>query len=563
MAIDYKQLSLILTESGLLTQEQIDSAKKQAQDNEIPLERVLLDSEFISDENLGQVISDIYEVPFVSLKKKSIEDSVLKIIPELVAKRQKAIAFERGLSGIKVAMSDPDNNEFVNFLTKKTGEKINIYYSTEDDIRETAANYRQGIKEEFDDIIRQNVEEVQHKAEADRELPVTKIVDTILDYAYDNKASDIHIEPHDKEVIVRFRIDGILHDAVKLPIDIHSFVVTRLKILSKLRTDEHRSAQDGRLEFLIDDGKVDVRISIVPVSDGEKIVMRLLSEKSRQYNLVELGLEGEDLEKVTKGFKKPHGMVLATGPTGSGKTTTLYSILKLLNSREVNIATIEDPVEYDVEGINQIQVNSKTNLTFANGLKSILRQDPDIVMVGEIRDEETAGIAINAAMTGHLVLSTLHTNDAPTTLPRLLDMKIEPFLIASTINIAIAQRLIRKIHQGCMESFTPEESEKENIKNVIGEEKWRQHKMDKTGLRLYRGKGCKLCNHTGFEGRIGIFEILEMNEKIKSLIMKQANSDEIRKQAIEDGMTSMFDDGIKKVLRGATTMEELLRVTQN
>lgn len=563
MAIDYKQLSLILTESGLLTQEQIDSAKKEAQESETPLERILLDSEFISDENLGQVISDIYKVPFVSLKKKSIEDSVLKIIPELVAKRQKAITFERGPSGIKVAMSDPDNSELVNFLAKKTGEKIIIYYATEDDIRETATSYRQGIKEEFDDIIRQNVEEVQHKAEADRELPVTKIVDTILDYAYDNKASDIHIEPHDKDVIVRFRIDGILHDAVKLPIDIHSFVVTRLKILSKLRTDEHRSAQDGRLEFLVDNGKVDVRISIVPISDGEKIVMRLLSEKSRQYSLVELGLEGEDLKKVTKGFKRPHGMVLATGPTGSGKTTTLYAILKLLNSREVNIATIEDPVEYDVEGINQIQVSSNTNLTFANGLKSILRQDPDIVMVGEIRDEETAGIAINAAMTGHLVLSTLHTNDAPTTLPRLIDMKIEPFLIASTINIAIAQRLIRKIHQGCMESFTPEESEREDIKNIIGEEKWKQHQMDKAGLRLYRGKGCKLCNHTGFQGRIGIFEVLEMNEKIKRLIMKQANSDDIRKQAIEDGMTSMFDDGIKKVLRGATTMEELLRATQN
>ena len=334
------------------------------------------------------------------------------------------------------------------------------------------------------------------------------------------------------------------------------------KILSKLRTDEHRAAQDGRMEFTTENEKVDVRVSIIPISDGEKVVMRILSEKSRQFKLSELGLEKGDLEKVQRNFKKPYGMILATGPTGSGKTTTLYAILKMLNSREVNISTIEDPIEYDIEGVNQIQANPKTNLTFAKGLRSILRQDPDIIMVGEIRDEETAGIAINAAMTGHLVLSTLHTNDAPTTLPRLLDMQIEPFLIASTVNVAIAQRLVRKIHQGCVESYIPKADELKSIIGSIGKERAEKIGAHKKGFRLYRGKGCKLCNQTGYEGRIGIFEVLEMTEKIRQLVMKRANSDEIRQEALAAGMTSMLDDGLNKVVKGVTSIEEVVRVTK-
>ncbi|MDP2672094.1 MAG: GspE/PulE family protein [Candidatus Daviesbacteria bacterium] len=563
MAIDYKKLSNILVESGLLEAEALEEAKQKAIDKDIPLEKILVDEEYIADDNLGQVISDLFEVPYVKLQQKNIEDKALRIIPELVAKRQKIITFDQGKDGIKVAMADPENQEMINYISKKTGEKVKVYYATVNDINEIVTNYRKGIKEEFDDIIKQNIEEAKNKKEAERELPVTKIVDTVLEYAYDNKVSDIHIEPHEKEVIIRFRIDGILHDVVQLPTELHPFVVTRLKILSKLRTDEHRSAQDGRLDFLVEGGKVDVRISIVPVSDGEKVVMRLLSEKSRQFNLTELGLAGEDLEKVKRGFKRPHGMILATGPTGSGKTTTLYSILKILNKREVNIATIEDPVEYDIDGVNQIQVQKKTNLTFASGLRSILRQDPDIVMVGEIRDEETASIAINAAMTGHLVLSTLHTNDAPTTLPRLLDMKIEPFLIASTINVAIAQRLVRKIHQACMESYKPNEDEMGNLKDAIGAEKWKRFKMDLKVPRLYKGMGCKLCNQTGYEGRIGIYEVMEMSEEIRRLIMKQANSDDIRTVAIAEGMTTMFEDGLKKVLQGSTTIEEILRATRD
>ncbi|MFA5134901.1 MAG: ATPase, T2SS/T4P/T4SS family [Patescibacteria group bacterium] len=561
MALDYKKLASVLTESELLTRERLAEAERRSRERNVPLEEVLVEREFISDENLGQIIADICSVPFVSLKKKSIDEQALKIVPEIVAKRQRIIAFERGSAGIKLAMADPGNEEIVNFLAKKTGERILRYYATAQDIKEALVHYRKSIADEFDTIISDSIIAAKGATDSAREQPATQIVASVLEYAYHNKASDIHIEPHEASVAIRFRIDGILHDVVTLPKEIQPYIITRIKILSKLRTDEHRAAQDGRLEFTVDDGKVDTRVSIVPVSDGEKVVMRILSEKSRLFGLPELGLESDDLDKVERGFKKPYGMILATGPTGSGKTTTLYAVLKILNTREVNIATIEDPVEYDIEGVNQIQVNPKTNLTFADGLRSILRQDPDIVMVGEIRDEETASIAINAAMTGHLVLSTLHTNDAPTTLPRLIDMKIEPFLIASTVNVAIAQRLVRKVHQGCMESYLPSEDELRRIRDVIGGERFAQLGMDKRGFRLYRGRGCKLCSNTGYEGRIAIFEVLEMTEAIRRLIMKQANSDEIRTAALHEGMTTMLDDGLHKAIRGVTTIEEVFRVS--
>ncbi len=561
MAIDYTQLATVLAQSELLTKEQLEKAQQKAQDESMPLELVLVEDEYISDENLGQIIADIFSVPFVSLKKKSIDEHILHLVPELVARRQKIITFERDKAGIRVAMTDPENEEQIQFLKKKTGEAIHRHYATDRDISNALVLYRKEIKEEFDDIIKQRVKETQRTVGEERDMPVSRIVDTILEYAYQNKVSDIHIEPHDDNVAVRFRIDGILHDVVFLPKDIHPFLITRIKIQSRLRTDEHRAAQDGRLEFKIENEQVDVRVSVVPVSDGEKVVMRLLAEKSRQFNLAELGLENEDLKKVQEGFNKPHGMVVVTGPTGSGKTTTLYAILKILNTRKVNISTIEDPVEYDVEGINQIQANLKTNLTFASGLRSILRQDPDIIMVGEIRDEETANIAINAAMTGHLVLTTLHANDAPTTLPRLLDMKIEPFLIASTINVIIAQRLVRKIHQGCMESYILVPEELQYIEKAIGKERTKKLGIAKEGIRLYRGKGCKLCSGTGYEGRIGIFESIEINEKIRRLIMQRAISEEIRNAAMQAGARTMLDDGIQKALRGVTTIEEVLRAT--
>ncbi|MCH7492605.1 type II/IV secretion system protein [Patescibacteria group bacterium] len=560
MPIDLEKLSKVLVDSGLLTSKELAEVKKKSEDAKISIEDVLVDDEYISDENLGQLASDIYNVPYVNLKKKRIDESVLRIVPELVAKRQKIITFARGSEGIKLAMNDPSNDELIFFIEKKTGEKVTPYYTSSINIIEGLQHYRKEIKEEFDDIIKENIEATRSKKPEDSELPVTRIIDTVLEYAYQNKASDIHIEPHANTVVIRFRIDGILHDVVTLPKDVHSFLITRIKIMSRLRTDEHRSAQDGRLVFETDVEKVDVRVSVIPVSDGEKAVLRLLSEKSRQFKLSELGLAPENLKILEKEFRKPHGMVLATGPTGSGKTTTLYAIIKILNKREVNISTIEDPVEYDIQGVNQIQVDQKTNLTFAKGLRSVLRQDPDIVMVGEIRDEDTADIAINAAMTGHLVLSTLHTNDAPTTLPRLLEMKIEPFLIATTVGVALAQRLVRKIHQGCIESFIPTEKDLQKYKRAVDKKALEKIGMFKKNIRLYRGKGCQLCHDTGFEGRIGIFEMLEMTDTIRQMVMKRSNSGEIRTAAIAEGMIPMLDDGLKKAAQGITTIEEVFRV---
>lgn len=562
MPLDYQELKKVLQESELLTVEQIQDAQEKALQSDVPLEQFLVDEEYISDENLGQVVADIFGVPYMNLRQKQINDDVLHLIPEIVAKHQRVIPFDRGPEGIKLAMTDPDNEEMVQYIMKKTGEKVMPYYATARDISEALVHYRRGLKEEFSDIIMQNVEATRHADESGRELPATRIIDTILEYAYNNKASDIHIEPHETRVIIRFRVDGILHDVVKLPKDVHPFIITRIKIISRLRTDEHRAAQDGRFDFLADGNKVDVRVSILPIAEGEKVVLRILSEKSRQFNLSELGLRPADLEKLHHAHARPYGMILATGPTGSGKTTTLYAILKLLNTREVNISTIEDPVEYDVEGVNQIQVNTQTNLTFAKGLRSILRQDPDVIMVGEIRDEETASIAINAAMTGHLVLSTLHTNDAPTTLPRLFDMKIEPFLIASTINVALAQRLVRKIHHVCRESYTPTSDEINTLMRILGPERAAKLGIQHEGFRLYRGKGCDLCSQTGYEGRIGIFEVMEITEEIRALIMRRANSDEIRRQAVGQGMTTMLDDGLAKAMAGVTSIEEVLRATQ-
>ena len=563
MMLDNNKLINTLVEAGLLIEEQSRKLIEELKSFSGSLEDLLLSREIIAQDHLGQIISDIYQVPYVNLKKRVIDEKVLNIIPELVARHQKAIAFERDKAGLKLAMVDPENEEFVNFLRKKTGDKITIYYASGQDIMEAIAHYRRGIKEEFDVIIKQNVSAVREKGETERELPITRIVDTVLEYAYNNKASDIHLEPHEKEVSVRFRIDGVLHDVVSLPRDIHQYIITRIKVMAKLRTDEHQSAQDGRLEFVTEDNRVDVRVSIVPVFVGEKVVLRLLSEKSRHFKLIELGMSEAAMKKVEKAMNKPYGMILATGPTGSGKTTTLYSILKILNTREVNIATIEDPVEYDISGVNQIQANPKTNLTFAAGLRSILRQDPDIIMVGEIRDEETASIAINAAMTGHLVLSTLHTNDAPTTLPRLLDMKVQPFLISSTVIVAIAQRLVRRTHQNCLESYLPKPEALAAIRQAVGEERFTKFNMNQSNFRLYRGVGCKLCNQTGYEGRAGIFEVMEISEEIRRLIMRQANSNEIRIQAIKEGMVPMLEDGLVKAINGLTTIEEVLRTVRD
>lgn len=562
--LDNQKLYDSLKEFQLIPDKSLNSAFEESKKSNTPLANILADKELISDKDLGPIVADIANLPYINLAKVTIPKDVISLIPLLVAKKQKAIAVSRDKNGIKVAMANANNNEFIEFLTKKTGQKINLVYATGRDIEGAFKYYESGLQKTFDSLLKEKVDEAR-KAGAG-EAPISKIVDLLIEYANDNKASDIHIEPTEKNSLVRFRVDGILHDVLSLPQNLHDQIITRIKILAKLRTDEHLSAQDGKMQLKLESENLDIRVSIVPITDGEKAVLRLLAEHSRQFALNELGISQENIQKITSGFNKPYGMLLATGPTGSGKTTTIYAILKIINSREKNIATIEDPVEYDIESINQIQVNDKTKLTFANGLRSIVRQDPDIIFVGEVRDKETAGIAVNSAMTGHLVLSTLHTNDASTTLPRLIDMAVEPFLIASTVNVIIAQRLIRKICEKCRVSKKTSITE---FQKYIPKDILKKHfasptaKTQPTEITTYSGKGCDVCHKTGYEGRVGLFEVLEITSAIKSLITAKADASQIRAKAITEGMSTMLDDGIEKVKSATTTLEEVLRATKS
>jgi type IV pilus assembly protein PilB len=396
---------------------------------------------------------------------------------------------------------------------------------------------------------------VQSELALGPKLSIINLVDCMVDHANTLRASDIHIDPSSEKVDVRFRIDGVLQDAHVFPKDIHSEVISRIKILAGLRTDEHQTAQDGRFRIVFEDGRpIDVRVSIAPTYYGENAVLRLLSDKAEEFSLKSLGFSPENEEKILKAIKKPYGMILATGPTGSGKTTTLYTILKILNVRDVSIITIEDPIEYSIEGINQMSVNPRTGLTFATGLRSILRQDPNVIMVGEIRDADTAGIAVNTSLTGHLLLSTLHTNDAATTLPRLLDMRIEPYLIASTVNVALGQRLVRKICENCKTKKNITSTEAKSLSEVLPIERMGDQKI------FWYGKGCDECNNSGYRGRIGIHEVMIMDPVIQDAVLRKAHSTEIRELAVKQGMKTMVEDGFEKAKVGVTTVEELLRM---
>jgi type II secretory ATPase GspE/PulE/Tfp pilus assembly ATPase PilB-like protein len=390
----------------------------------------------------------------------------------------------------------------------------------------------------------------------EKDVSINKLVDYLIEQAYLMRASDVHINPAEKEVEIRFRIDGVMKKIFSLPKVMLNQIITTIKVNCGLRTDEHQAAQDGRFRLLIGDTPVDLRVSIIPSYHGEDAVIRLLVSQVKAFTLEELGFAPHDRELIDHYIHRPHGMILATGPTGSGKTTTLYTILQMLNTPEVSITTIEDPIEYSMAGITQIQVNTATNLTFAKGLRSIVRQDPNIIMVGEIRDDETASIAVNAALTGHLLLSTIHTNDAATTLPRLLDMGIEPFLVASTVNIAIGQRLVRKICDSCKKEYRPTDAEIERLKSVVSEKIWSAHKG------FYIGAGCSVCNGSGYKGRIGIYEVLEVRDEIRDLIVSKASSEKIQEAATAKGMTTMLEDGFAKAGQGLTSVAEVLRVIQ-
>ncbi len=559
MSFPLQHLSQILLATGQLDKATLEKLVAESQTSGKSVELLAVEKKLLTDEELGQAIAKTYSLSFIKLKDVHIPEEVFRLIPERIARDEKMIAFALDDQGIHIAMSFPMQTETLQMLTKKTGLPVQIFVATDKDIDSTFAIYKKDLQKIVDGLIKEDTLGVVDGVD---DPPVAKIVDALVEYAYEEKASDIHMEPEEDQSVVRLRIDGVLHEVLTVSTYLHDRMVTRIKVLSSLRTDEHLSAQDGKMKMEFDEQRIDVRVSIIPIVEGEKIVMRLLASSSQQFSLADLGMNEKDLEKVTRAYAKSFGMILSTGPTGSGKTTSIYSMLKVLNTREKNLTSIEDPVEYHIAGANQVQVNSKTNLTFANGLRSLLRQDPNIIFVGEIRDGETAGIAVNAALTGHLVFSTLHTNDAATAIPRMIDMKVEPFLVASTVNLIIAQRLVRKVCDTCRISQTVTIAElAKNLPEDIIAKHYKPVGKDRE-VRLYKGKGCKVCHMSGYVGRLGVYEVLEISKSIRALINERAGSDLIVQKAIEEGMTTMLDDGLQKVAKGLTTIEEVLRVTK-
>ena len=576
MPLDTAKLAKSLIDQGLLTAQQFSKAEVKAKKSKQPLADFLVNQRLISEENLAKELSRQIKVPFIDLTKTIIRKDLLFQIPELIAKKHEVIAFAEDENGLNLALTDPENLQTIEFIKKKVGKKINVHLTTKSALLAALKQYRRGLRQEFKDIIDQSLtvsrtadkEDLKKLAE---NLPIVRIVDTLVEHAIIQNASDIHIEPLEKNVIVRYRIDGILHDEIVLPKEIIDGVVARIKVLANLKIDEHRLPQDGRFKIEKNDQKISFRVSILPIFDGEKVVMRLLVESGHILSLEELGLQHSALKAANRNIKKPNGMILVTGPTGSGKTTTLYSMMAMLNTAEVNIATIEDPIEYRMPRINQSQVKPKIGYTFATGLRSLVRQDPDIIMVGEIRDEETVEMAIHSALTGHLVLSTLHTMNAAGAPARLVNMKAKPFLVASTLNIIIAQRLARKICSNCVEEYKLDKAvvqtlEKEfdidNIIQVLVREKVLETAKPLSEITFHRGKGCEHCNLQGYKGRVGFFEALESTEAIKDLIVANAPSDKINAQAVADGMITMVQDGFIKAVNGVTTIDEILRVTK-
>lgn len=523
------------------------------------------------EEKLLKLRTRPLKISFIELKNRKIPKEILAKIPERIARTYKIVPVEVREGKLVVAMINPEDLEAIEFVKKKTGMELKIGITTEAELESIFDQYAGAAKEieKAIEAIEEEEKEVKKgakkpaKAEAEIETPVTRLVNSILTRAIRDKASDIHVEPQERELSVRYRIDGVLQKAVTLPLEIHPGIVARLKVMSNLKIDETRMPQDGRFTLAMNSLEVDFRVSSLPTVFGEKIVLRILDKSKGLLTLEELGVVGRSFEIINENIHKAHGMTLVTGPTGSGKTTTLYAILDKISNVGINIVTLEDPVEYRLHGINQSQVNHAVDYTFATGLRSIVRQDPDVVMVGEIRDTETASIAIHAALTGHVVLSTLHTNDAAGAIPRLIDMKIEPFLIASSLNLVVAQRLCRKICDNCKTSYNPVASVVQEIrKEILNMPKFEQEKLKNKKMNFSKGKGCPICNDSGYKGRIGIFEVLSMTDGIKGLIMEKVSGDTIAAQAKKEGMLTLKQDGIKKVIEGATTVEEVWRVTK-
>jgi len=571
MYIKDEKLKELLIDSGMISEKSFESAKAEAFRSGQSITNVLIGREDITEDYLLELLAPYFGVAIINLKKVVIPAETLAILPENYAKTKGAVIFEFNSETkiAKIAMLNPLDLETISFIQAKYDLWLEVYLVSSVSLSFVFKQYRKTIGTNFNQIIEESIKQsISLSGETDmmrmaEAIPIVSILDSVLENAVVMNASDIHFEPLPKKLLIRYRVDGVMQEILSLPKDISPILIARVKILAGMQIDEHRIPQDGRFHFTLEEGsKVDIRVNIMPVLNGEKVEMRLLKSSAKPLSLVDLGVN-EQLESVIlEEIKKPHGMILVTGPTGHGKTTTLYSILHILNTPKVNITTIEDPIEYEVSSINQTQVNTKAGITFANGLRALLRQNPDIIMIGEIRDNETADIAVHSALTGHLVLSSLHTNDAPSAVPRLLDMGTMPFLLSSTLNLVIAQRLVRKICTSCVESYKLPVSVKASINKQL--EFAGLSAKERTKLvpkEAYHGKGCKVCDGSGFAGQIGIFEIMVVNDKIRSLITESLSANKIRKAALDEGMISMFEDGLEKVQRGLTTIDEILRVT--
>lgn len=601
MRISDSLVEKLLLAAKKINEEQLKGLREQEKAEKKALQDLVIQGEIISEKDLTKLYAEEIDAPFVELNSKEIKREVLKLIPERIAKQYRAVLFGVEEDGAKLlAMEDPDDIQAVNFLQKQLGSNLKVHVATSTNIQSALDQYRGSITNDLTKVVTagddEEAEEAEDVSEEDlaEDSPIAQTVNLLIEYAIRSGASDIHIEPRDNQIVVRYRVDGVLKEANKLPKKVHGALVSRIKILSNLKIDERRVPQDGRFKIQIGSLVYALRVSTLPITEGEKVVMRILNESSNAATLEELGYWGLSLDSINKAIKQPHGMILVTGPTGSGKSTSLFSILSLLNKPAVNISTVEDPVEYKIPGANQTQVNPKAGMTFAAGLRALLRQDPNIIMVGEIRDSETAGLGVQAALTGHLVFATLHTNNAATCLPRLLDMSIEPFLIASTVRAVVGQRLVRRLCVDCREVVAPDATSLKKIAEIFGTDSAavmkQVHQLEVQALEGGIGKvssgksqattselsttdtkitrlfkmhdgGCESCGHVGYKGRMGIYEVLSNSVDIQKLIVGNGTSDVIQEQAIKEGMVTMQVDGLIKALRGQTTIEEILRVT--
>ena len=591
MRISDSSIEKILRQGEVISESQLAELKMEAERTHHSLQTIILERKVLSEVQLGQKIGEYINVPFVTIEPKDIPDDVLKRIPEHIARQYNVVLFAVDDNGVlSLAMEDPDDVQALNFIQKEIGYNIKVFLATKSNILDCLENYRGNITDELDEVV-----SIQSGAESDSQnvseeeisenSPIAQTVNLLLEYAIKSGASDIHIEPREDFVQVRYRIDGVLKEVNKLPRNVQGALVSRIKILSNLKIDERRVPQDGRFKIKVSGKQYALRVSTLPIADGEKIVMRILDESNQAVALDSLGYWGLSLSTLKDAMAQPNGMILVTGPTGSGKSTSLFSVLSELNTPDVNISTIEDPVEYKIPGVNQTQTNAKAGMTFASGLRALLRQDPNIIMVGEIRDGETANLGVQAALTGHLVFSTLHTNNAATCLPRLLDMGIEPFLIASTVKAVIGQRLVRRLCMHCRQQYVPDAGELAYIVQMFNLKQGSMQRLhtleqqaaaDKIGGNTPLGstdvtiqylwrpnpEGCDECGHNGFKGRVGIYEVLGISIPIQKMITANATSNEIQQQAIIEGMVTMQTDGFIKSLRGVTTLEEVLRATR-